>query len=149
MLGCKHVDCLASNSYDCVEEVEKELNYVGKLLCDTALRTLPRVQHPSRQRWKDSTLSTLCSKSRLARKAWRGLEVLLMVLSMTRNVAYVELSGSASDSVLPKLKIEEFKRETICLPLIIRIAFGTHIIKGRFTLSFSSMMRLSRINSLC
>ena len=77
------------------------------------------------------------------------LEVLLMVLSMTRIVTYVELSGSASDSVLPKLKIKEFKRETICLPLIIRIAFGTHIIKGRFTLSFSSMMRLSRINSLC
>ena len=67
----KHVDRLASNSYDCVEEVEKELNYVGKLLCDTALRTLPRVQHPSRQRWKDSTLNTLCSKSRLAHKAWR------------------------------------------------------------------------------
>ena len=57
----KHVNHLASNSYDCVEEVEKELNYVGKLLCDTALRTLPCVQHPSRQRWKDSTLNTLCS----------------------------------------------------------------------------------------
>ena len=46
----KHLDHLSSNSYDCVEEVEKELDFIGKLLCDTTLCTLPCLQHPKWQR---------------------------------------------------------------------------------------------------
>ena len=45
--------------------------YVGKLLCDTAMRSLPLLQHKKKPRWKDTTLTSLCAKSRLARQAWR------------------------------------------------------------------------------
>ena len=38
-----------NNSYDCVGDVERELNYVGKLLCNTAGRTLPLSLHRKNQ----------------------------------------------------------------------------------------------------
>ena len=67
----KCLNRLANNSYDCVEEVERELYYVSKLLCDSAVRSLPLLQHRKKLRWRDSTLTALCAKSRIARKVWR------------------------------------------------------------------------------
>ena len=59
----KHLGHLASNSYDNVEEIEKELHFVSNLLCDAALHNLPHVQPSKRQCWKDPTLASLCAQS--------------------------------------------------------------------------------------
>ena len=67
----KCLNRLDNNSYDCVEEVDRELYYVSKLLCDSAVRSLPLLQHRKKLRWRDSTLTALCAKSRIARKVWR------------------------------------------------------------------------------
>ena len=62
---------MASNSYECIEKVEKELNFVCNLLFDSTQRTLPHVRQSQRQCWNDSTLTTVCSESRQVRKAWK------------------------------------------------------------------------------
>ena len=62
---------MASNGYECIEKVEKELNFVCNLLFDSAQRTLPHVRQSQRQRWNDSTLTTVCSESRQVRNAWK------------------------------------------------------------------------------
>ena len=67
----KHLNQLASNSHDCIDDVEKKLNSVCKLLSDSTEHSLPHVQKSQRQHWKDTTLHSLCSKSRQARKAWK------------------------------------------------------------------------------
>ena len=67
----KHLGCLASNSYDNVEEIEKELQFISNLLCDAALHSLPHVQPSKRQRWKDPTLASLCAQSSQARRVWK------------------------------------------------------------------------------
>ena len=135
----KHLNRLAGNSHGCLEEVEKELDYVGKLLCDTALCTLPLLQCPKRQRWKNSTLTNLCSKSKLACKAWREAgspvegplydEECRVHRAVRKRIRFC--AGQAEN--------QRAQRETIRLPPSIRIIFGFYIGIGRFTQISSSM----------
>ena len=67
----KHLGRLASNSYDNVEEIEKELQFVSNLLCDAALHNLPHVQPSKRQHWRDTTLASLCAQSSQAWRVWK------------------------------------------------------------------------------
>ena len=67
----KHLGRLASNSYDNVEEIEKELQFVSNLLCDAAMHNLPHVQPSKRQHWRDPTLASLCVQSSQARRVWK------------------------------------------------------------------------------
>ena len=55
-----------------VGDVERELNYVGKLLCDTAVRTLPLSLHSKKTRWRNSALivCSVCTEQK-ACKSWK------------------------------------------------------------------------------
>ena len=76
----------------------------------------------------------------------RRQELLLRVRSMMRNVVYVERSENASDFVLHKQKIEEFKGGTTYLHPIIKCVFVLITAKERFIQISSSMERSSRIH---
>ena len=54
-----------------VQDVDQELKYVARVLCDAAEKTLPLIQPRKPQRWKDDTLTALCAQSRSARRAWK------------------------------------------------------------------------------
>ena len=56
---------------DSVEQVDNEVKHVSWLLVDAAVKTLPHSQKRNSQRYQDSTLSSLCVRSRMARRSWR------------------------------------------------------------------------------
>jgi len=62
---------LLNGVYEDVEQLDGEIALVAGMLVDAAERHLPLV-HPRRPtRWRDDTLSCLCTQSRAARAAWK------------------------------------------------------------------------------
>lgn len=67
-------NCLApllNNSYDCPEDVKRELNYVATLLQDVAEKSFPPIQPKKPQKWRDATLTALCAQSRTECRVWK------------------------------------------------------------------------------
>ena len=64
-----HLALLLNTSHESVQDVDQELKYVARVLCDE--KTLPLIQPTKPQRWKDDTLTALCAQSRSARRAWK------------------------------------------------------------------------------
>ena len=64
-----HVVPLLNTSHDSVQDIDQELEYAARVLCDAAERTLPLVQPRKPRRWKDDTLTALCAQSRSAHRA--------------------------------------------------------------------------------
>ena len=60
-----------NTSHESVQDVDQELKYVARVLCDAAEKTLPLIQPRKPRRWKDDTLTALCAQSRSVHKAWK------------------------------------------------------------------------------
>ena len=145
----KCLNRLANNSYDCVEEVERELYYVSKLLCDSAVRSLPLLQHRKKLRWRDSTLTALCAKSRIARKVWREAG------SPSNGPLYDEkchLHRAVRKRVrfcAAQAENRRIQRRDLLFSSGDKGHFGLPQRKKRFTQSFSVMVRSLRAHSPC
>ena len=57
--------------YDDSGQMSREIEFVAGLLIDAAEKLLPHVQPRRKTRWRDDTLSCLCTQSRAARAAWK------------------------------------------------------------------------------
>ena len=69
-----HLAPLLNTSHESVQDVDQELKYVARVLCDTGEKTLPLIQPRKPRRWKDDTLTALCAQSRSACRAWKDAD---------------------------------------------------------------------------
>ena len=67
-----HLATLLNTSHERVQDIDQDLKYVARVLCDAAEKTLPVIQPRKPRRWKGDTLAALCAQSRSARKEEKG-----------------------------------------------------------------------------
>ena len=56
-----HLVPLLNTSHESVQDIDQELKYVARTLCDAAEKTLPLIQPRKPRKWKDDTLTALCA----------------------------------------------------------------------------------------
>ena len=71
LVSCQLSSLLKDNSHASPEDINSESSHVTKILCDSALSSIPIRNHKRPRKWKDAILSALCAQSRNARRAWR------------------------------------------------------------------------------
>ena len=118
------------------------------ILFDSAQRTLPHVRQSQTQRWNDSTLTTLCSESRQARKASKEAGTTAEGPIYDEKCRLRRAVGKRIRFCAAQAENRRIQRRSNLYPIIICV-FVLITAKERFIQNSSSMDRSSRIHHCC